>query len=118
MAKPVANGAAFAVVVGRCRIIGSMRKCLPRLIRRRFSVDTTAVMTQAQPAADKRRSARLERYRFEAIVEVMKARYDVRVKRWRQQMSGCAWSVFHQNGQRVNWIESPQPRSPISLAVF
>jgi hypothetical protein len=75
-------------------------------------------MTQAIPAADERRTLRLERYRFEAIVEVMKARYDVRVKRWRKQMSGCAWSVFLTDGRRINWIESPQPRTPISLAIF
>jgi hypothetical protein len=74
-------------------------------------------MTQATPA-DKTRSLRLERYRFEAIVDVMKARYDVRVKRWRRQMSGCAWSVFLTDGRRINWIESPQPRTPISLAIF
>jgi hypothetical protein len=55
---------------------------------------------------------------FTGIVEAMKARYAVRVKRWRRQMSGCAWSVFHSDGRRVNWIEAPLPRSPISLAIF
>ena len=78
-------------------------------------------MTQATPAAahtDDKRSTRLERYRFDAIVDVMKARYDVRVKRWRKQMSGCAWSVFLTDGRRINWVESPQPRTPISLAIF
>ena len=69
-------------------------------------------------AAQKTRATRLERYRFEAIVDVMKARYDIRVKRWRRQMSGCAWSVWLRDGRRINWIESPLPRTPISLAIF
>ncbi len=100
------------------RIIGLAHNPFRGLNQSRFSVDSTAAMTQATTAADERRSLRLERYRFEAIVEVMKARYDVRVKRWRRQMSGCAWSVFLQNGRRINWIECPLPRTPISLAIF
>ena len=55
---------------------------------------------------------------FHSIVEQMTARYGVRVKRWRKQMSGCAWSVRHSDGRLVNWIESPQPRTQISLAIF
>jgi hypothetical protein len=53
-----------------------------------------------------------------AIVEQMTARYSVRVKRWRRNMSGCAWSVVHANGKKINWIESPYPKTPISLAIF
>jgi len=33
-------------------------------------------------------------------------------------MSGCAWRVYKADGSSVNWIESPYPRTPISLAVF
>ena len=53
-----------------------------------------------------------------AIVKQMTARHRVRVKRWRRNMSGCAWSVSHANGKRTNWIESPFPKTPISLAIF
>ena len=55
---------------------------------------------------------------FDSIVDSMKTRYAVRIKRWRKQMSGCAWSVRHGNGRCVNWIESPHPRTAISLAIF
>jgi hypothetical protein len=55
---------------------------------------------------------------FADIVESMKSRYDVRIKRWRKQMSGCAWTVLHADGRLTNWIESPQPKTPISLAIF
>jgi len=52
------------------------------------------------------------------IVEKMKHRYDIRVRRWRKNMSGCAWRVYHHDGTVVNWIESPIPKTPISLAIF
>lgn len=55
---------------------------------------------------------------WEAIVERMKERYDIRVRRWRKTMTGCAWRVYFHDGRVINWIEAPQPKSPISLAIF
>ena len=55
---------------------------------------------------------------FPAIVRRVKARHRIRVKRWRRSMTGCAWRVYHPDGRVVNWIESPVPRTPISLAIF
>jgi hypothetical protein len=55
---------------------------------------------------------------YAAVVELMKARYEIRVKKWRRTMSGCAWRVYHADGRVVNWIEAPVPRTPISLAIF
>jgi hypothetical protein len=55
---------------------------------------------------------------FAAIVRDMKRKYDLRVKRWRRNMSGCAWRVYHADGRVVNWVESPYPKTPISLAIF
>lgn len=55
---------------------------------------------------------------FSEIVELMKSRYDIRVRRWRRAMSGCAWRVYYHDGRVINWIESPVPRTPISLAIF
>ncbi len=55
---------------------------------------------------------------YSEIVRRMKQRYDLRVKRWRRTMSGCAWRVYHADGRSVNWVESPHPRTPISLAIF
>jgi hypothetical protein len=52
------------------------------------------------------------------IIELMKQRYDIRVRKWRTNMSGCAWRVYHHDGRVLNWIESPLPRTPISLAIF
>jgi hypothetical protein len=52
------------------------------------------------------------------IVREMKQRYQLRVRRWRRNMSGCAWRVYHHDGRVINWIEAPVPKTPISLAIF
>jgi hypothetical protein len=56
--------------------------------------------------------------RYATIVETLKHRYGVRVHRWRPTMSGCAWTADYADGSHVRWIESPYPRSPVSLAIF
>jgi hypothetical protein len=55
---------------------------------------------------------------FSWIVADARRRHDVRVKRWRRSMTGKAWRVYHHNGRVDNWIEAPQPRTPISLSIF
>jgi hypothetical protein len=52
------------------------------------------------------------------IMRAVRTKYDVRVRRWRTGMSGKAWREYHHDGRVVNWIESPLPRTPISLAIF
>lgn len=58
------------------------------------------------------------RTRYDDIVKRVKHAYDIRIRRWRTTMSGCAWSTLHRDGRRTNWVESPRPRSALSLAVF
>jgi hypothetical protein len=55
---------------------------------------------------------------YAPVIALMKSRYDIRIKKWRRTMSGCAWRVYHADGRVVNWIEAPMPRTPISLAIF
>lgn len=55
---------------------------------------------------------------YSPIVTAMKQKHDIRVRRWRRAMSGCAWRVYHHDGRVINWIESPVPRTPISLSIF
>ncbi len=55
---------------------------------------------------------------YAAIVQAMVERYDLRVKRWRTKMTGCAWRVCYADGRAINWIESPYPKTAISLAIF
>jgi hypothetical protein len=65
-------------------------------------------------------SSRVERksLAYAPVVELMKSRYSIRIKKWRRNMSGCAWRVYHADGRVVNWIEAPVPRTPISVAIF
>lgn len=58
------------------------------------------------------------RANFSSIVDEMIRRYDLRVNRWRRTMTGCAWRVHFIDGIAHNYIESPYPRTPISLAIF
>jgi len=55
---------------------------------------------------------------YAEIVRDVKERRDVQIKRWRRNMSGRAWRVYHDDGRVVNWIETPFPKTPISLAIF
>jgi hypothetical protein len=55
---------------------------------------------------------------FSPIVQRMKTTYDLRVRKWRRTMSGCAWRVYYHDGRIINWIEAPVPRTPISLSIF
>lgn len=55
---------------------------------------------------------------YDDIIRELKLRYDIRVNRWRRSMSGCAWATFYADGTVHNWIESPYPRTPLSLAIF
>ena len=55
---------------------------------------------------------------YSQLVDDVKKHYDVRVRKWRRSMSGCAWRVYYHDGRVINWIEAPVPRTPISLAIF
>src|SRR4051794_13966934 len=82
-----------------------------RLIRFKASVDMPWPMRISKTIPSNRAD-------FADIVALMKSRYDLRVKRWRTNMSGCAWRVYHHDGRVMNYIESPVPKTPISLAIF
>ena len=68
------------------------------------------------PKPKPRRTPMQERY--DAMVDEMLEAYDVRVHRWRSSTSGCAWVEPGDDGVETRWIESPEPKSPISAAVF
>jgi len=55
---------------------------------------------------------------YSVIVDKMKRRHGIRVRRWRCNMSGCAWQVLYRDGRNVNWVEAPFPKTAISLAIF
>lgn len=55
---------------------------------------------------------------YTPLVDEMKKCYDIRVRRWRKSMSGVAWRVRYSDGRVQHWIESPFPKTRISLAIF
>ena len=55
---------------------------------------------------------------YSSIVREMKSRYALRIRRWRRSMTGCSWRTCYADGRCINWIESPYPKTPISLAIF
>lgn len=58
------------------------------------------------------------RDRYDELVLEMKQEYGVRVRRWRNSSSGCAWRVAYADGRVSRLIESPYPKGPMSCAIF
>lgn len=56
--------------------------------------------------------------KYDAVTELMLAKYEVRVRKWRSAMSGIAWYVTYKDGRKVRLIEAPKPKGPMSAAVF
>jgi hypothetical protein len=56
--------------------------------------------------------------RYDQITREMLHLYGVRVRRWRNSMSGLAWQITYQDGRVAKLIESPRPKGPMSVAVF
>lgn len=56
--------------------------------------------------------------KYDAVVRQMLATHGIRVRKWRKSMSGIAWYVLYRDGTRVNLIESPRPKGPMSIAIF
>ncbi len=55
---------------------------------------------------------------YSPIVRMIKVRHRIRVRRWRGNMTGCAWRTEYRDGRVINWIEAPVPRTAISLSIF
>lgn len=56
--------------------------------------------------------------RYEALTRQMLREHDVRVRKWRSSMSGCAWEVYYASGRISRLIEAPRPKGPMSCAIF
>ncbi|MEM1329669.1 MAG: hypothetical protein AAGG07_03815 [Planctomycetota bacterium] len=91
-------------------LIASKPEPKPRRVRR------TSRAAPRPDAAPRRDGPMAARYR--SMQREMLARYGVRVRKWRTSMSGVAWQVTYKDGTMARLIESPQPRGPMSAAVF
>lgn len=114
--KSKAGGAARAV---------RRRPAKPRLTRRRPKPNPVAVSAPATPVrstashpSPSQSSYPTKQALYDDMVRVMCARNAIRVKRWRTSMSGIAWEARYKDGSATRFIESPQPKSPMSAAIF
>ena len=48
----------------------------------------------------------------------MLAKHGVRLRKWRKSMSGIAYLIQYRDGTQARLIESPRPKSPLSMAIF
>jgi hypothetical protein len=77
-----------------------------------------AVAEKAAPAqAPPRRTTKKDAL-YERMTREMLERYEIRVRKWRTSMSGCAWYVTYRDGRVQRLLESPKPKSPMSAAIF
>ena len=72
----------------------------------------------AAPTRRQRAKRPTRQDRYETVKADMLARYGVRVRRWRKSLSGLAWQVEYRDGRIQRLIESPEPKTPLSMAIF
>ncbi|MFZ4576492.1 MAG: hypothetical protein ACOYN0_19070 [Phycisphaerales bacterium] len=68
------------------------------------------------PKARVRKPRKAER--FEAIAREQLTRYEIRVRKWRREMTGIAWYVTYADGRMQRLIEAPRPKTEMSLAIL
>lgn len=60
-----------------------------------------------------------DRQRFyDAMVEELKEKYKIAIRKWRKQMSGVAYELKYRDGRIKRLITAPRLRSPVSAAIF
>ena len=65
-----------------------------------------------------RAGLRLRHGRYHAMVEELKSRYQIAIRKWRKHMSGVAYELKYRDGRIKRLITAPRPRSPVSAAIF
>jgi hypothetical protein len=111
---------------GRGRSESTKAKRAPRQPRDPHDVPAASILLPTSPASARVMPkpprgidhARPVQRRYDAIVAEMVARYGLRVRRWRNSLSGLATLRIYRDGHEERWIESPYPTSPLRLAIF
>lgn len=89
----------------------------PARAQRRASIARAKVDSELARAAGRpKREKAADKY--DRVIAEMVVRYGVKVRRWRNSMSGVAYEIEYRDGTRKRLIESPRPRSPLSMAIF
>ncbi len=64
------------------------------------------------------RGLRLRHTLYDAMVEELKSKYHIAVRKWRKHMSGVAYELKYRDGRIKRLITAPRPRSPVSASIF
>ncbi|MBT5658352.1 MAG: hypothetical protein HOI89_11280 [Phycisphaerae bacterium] len=70
----------------------------------------------ASPTRRQRQTAQQDRY--DQLVDQMKTTWSIRIHKWRNSTSGCAWELRDRQGNITRMIEAPYPRGPMSCVIF
>jgi len=55
---------------------------------------------------------------YDAMVEELKSKYHIAIRKWRKHMSGVAYELKFRDGRIKRLITAPRPRSPVSASIF
>lgn len=55
---------------------------------------------------------------YSDMVEDLRNRYKISIRKWRSDMAGVAYELTYRDGRIKRLIASPPPRSPVSAAIF
>lgn len=99
-------------------LIEPIRRALagPKPVKAPRSRPRAALPARARPRATATGATAQDRY--DAIVKELLVAHGIRVRKWRSSMSGVAWITTYRDGSAVRCLESPRPKSPMSLAIF
>lgn len=121
--KPAGKQKAGRGAEGRTR--ATRKKTEQRRVRRQVGahIEPKPAFAPAQAPVDGRAAPAAPQYPtkqalYDDMVRVLCARHNIRVKRWRTSMSGVAWEARYRDGSVTRFLESPQPKSPMSAAIF
>lgn len=74
--------------------------------------------SKCKPGRTSTRERKPRSAKYDAIVRAELELHGIRVRRWRKAMTGIAWYVEYKDGTVNRLIESPRPKSEMSLAIF
>lgn len=77
-----------------------------------LSIESTTTDAHIEPTSESMQD------RYDTVARAMLNKYEVRVRKWRTNMSGIAWYVTYRDGRIQRLIEAPRPRGPMSVAIF
>lgn len=76
-------------------------------------------VVQASKPGRPARSARLTaRERYARVAQDLLREHGIKVRRWRKNMSGVAWTVKYNDGSVARFIEAPRPVTPLSTSIL